>query len=504
MTGPARRFLGLTGHGDLVVEPGRPLLIGRGAAADLVIADSAVSRAHAEIQVVPDGVRARDLGSANGTFLNGAPITEAIVRPGDTLTIGRPAFRLDSTEPPPTEEPAWRPMPAGAATISDPVTLQRLLALARTLSGRIESDRLIADVADLAFEVVPADRVALLLVRGPDRALVPVQSRSRVGEASAVQVPRAIAGRAVVERRPLLVENALDEAAFHSGSVVAARVRSAVAAPLLSDEHTVIGVLYADRIVRPDSFTDVEAGTLQAFAGLAAVSLAKVELAEALQRQAATRRNLERFLAPDVAATIAAAGAPLMAGGERRTVTVLFNDIRGFTPLAEGLSPEAVADLLTEFFSTMGEIVFAHGGTLDKYLGDGLMAVWGAPLDVADDAGRALEAARAMQAGVEALNAVWRSRGQPTIGIGIGLARGAVFAGRVGNDRRLDYTVLGDAVNLAARLCEAAAAGEILLTSQVRDRLADTSALAPRPGLEFRGRSGAVEVWGQDPGSGER
>lgn len=500
MTDPPTRLEGLTGHGDLLVAPGRPMLVGRGAAADLVVADPAVSRHHAEIQVTAEGLRVRDLGSANGCFLNGAPIVEAILRPGDILTIGRPAFRLvgatsgtpDQELPPST---SWRGVPADASAIRDPDALQRLVALARTLSGRFDVDRLTADIADLAFEVVPAERVALLLLQGPGQDLVPVQSRSRVGEASAVQVPRAIARRALEQRRPVVTEDALDDSRLQSGSVVAARVRGAIAAPLLADDEHVIGVLYADRIASPVPFTDAEANLLLAFAGLAAVSLAKLELAATVQRQADTRRNLERFFAPEVAAQIAAAGEPLGAGGERRTVTVLFNDLRGFTGLAESLAPEQVAAILTEYFTAMAAVVFAHGGTLDKFVGDGLLAVWGAPLGVPDDAGSALRAARAMREALAGLNRAWATRSQPVLEAGMGLARGEVFAGRLGSDHRLEYTVIGDAVNVAARLCDRAGAGEILLTREVRDRLADQTGLSPRPGPPLRGRAGEVEVW---------
>jgi len=499
VTGPPARLEGLTGHGDLLVAPGRPMLVGRGAAADLVVADPAVSRHHAEIQVTPDGLRVRDLGSANGCFMNGAPIVEAVLRPGDVLTLGRPAFRLVPPAGPADEElPAstsWRGVSADPAAIRDPDALQRLVALARTLSGRFDLARLTADVVDLAFEVVPADRVALLLRRGPGEDLVPVESRSRVGEASAVQVPRAIARRAVDQRRPVVTEDALDDSLLRSGSVVAARVRGAIAAPLLADDETVIGVLYADRITSPVPFADAEASLLLAFAGLAAVSLAKLELADTVQRQAETRRNLERFFSPEVAAQIAAAGGPLGAGGERRTVTVLFNDLRGFTRLAESLAPERVAAILTEYFTAMAEVVFARGGTLDKFVGDGLLAVWGAPLEVPDDAGRAVAAAREMRDALARLNQAWAARGQPVLEAGMGLARGVVFAGRLGSDHRLEYTVIGDAVNVAARLCEQAGPGEILLTREVRDRLAGPDGLAAGTGHELRGREGAVEVW---------
>lgn len=492
------RLEALTGQPDLTVPPGRPWLVGRGASADFLLGDPSVSRHHAEMQAGPDGLRVRDLGSANGTLLNGVPITEAVLRPGDVLTLGRPSFRVarpgaGAPEATPSDG-EWRTV-AEPAPVADPGTLQRLLALARTLSGTFEETALTAAVADLAFDVVAADRVALLLREAPLGELIPCQSRSRVGEASALQVPRVIADRAVRDGRPVITQSAMDDEALRSGSVVAARVRSAVAAPLLADADQVVGVLYADRLVSTVPFGDDEAGTLLAVAGLAAVSIAKLRLAEAHRRQEETRRNLERFLAPEVARTIAAAGVPLGAGGERRTVTVLFSDIRGFTGLAEALPPERVAGILTEYFTRMAAIIFEHGGTLDKFLGDGLLAVWGAPLARDDDAPRALAAARAMRQAVAELNADWARAGHPVLGVGIGMARGEVFAGRIGSDHRLDYTVIGDAVNLAARLCEEAPAGGILLADAVHRQLPDTTGLAEEPAVAVRGRSGAVRVW---------
>lgn len=496
-----RRLEGLTGHGDLLVRPGRPQLIGRGLAADLVIADPAVSRTHAEIEATGDSLRVRDLGSANGTMVNGAPIEEALLQPGDVLTLGRPAFRLVPDAGLPAEPvigaPAeWRSPVSLPQRIEQPEALRRLLDLARRLSGEIELGRLWADIVDLTFEVVAADRAVLLVPRGPSATLVPVESRNRVGEAREVQVPQAIAGRAAVTRRPVLTDNAQDDAALRSGSVVAARVRSALAVPLLSDEDRLVGVLYADRIAQLEPFSDGDAGAALAFAGLAAVSLARLEYAESAQRQRDTQRNLERFFAPDVAATIAGAGAPLMAGGERRVVTVLFSDIRGFTALAEALPPEEVAGLLNEYFTAMADVVFSHAGTLDKFLGDGLLAVWGAPMDTPDASTRALAAAVAMRNTLAELNAGWAALGKPTLGVGFGMARGDVFAGRIGSDHRLDYTVIGDVVNLASRLCQQAPAGEILLTAAVRDHLEAPGTLSRRPEIAVRGRAGPVEVWG--------
>ncbi|MDZ4673770.1 MAG: adenylate/guanylate cyclase domain-containing protein [Gemmatimonadota bacterium] len=499
MTGQPLHLEGLTGHGDLLVPGGRPWLVGRGPSADLIIADSAVSRHHAEVEATTEGLRARDLGSANGTFINGARIAEGYLRPGDTLTLGRPAFRLTgpgpagaSAEP---DAPRWRTAAVPGGVPDHPDLLKQLLTLARTLSGTFDLEQLCRDIVERMFEVVPADRVALLVVRGPDGALVPVQSRNRIGEDSSVQVPRAIAGRAAASRQAVITASALDDETLRSGSVEASRVRSAIAAPLLADDEQVVGVLYADRIARLEPFSDADAQAVMAFAGLAAVSLAKLELLDAARRREETQRNLERFFAPDVAATIGAATGSLTAGGERRVVTVLFSDIRDFTPLAESLPPEAVAGLLNEYFTVMAELVFSHGGTLDKFLGDGLMAVWGAPLESPDACARAIDAARAMRQAVAELNRAWAARGHPVLGVGYGLARGEAFAGRIGSDHRLDYTVIGDVVNVAARLCKVAQADQILLTEAVRLELPGSASLERHGGSSVRGRAGAIEVW---------
>jgi adenylate cyclase len=495
---PARRLEGLTGHGDLAIPSGRPLLIGRASSVDLSIPDPAVSRIHAEVESMPAGLRARDLGSVNGTFVNGALIVEALLQPGDVLTIGRPAFRLlaGSGVPGDAPSPPVRTVVPSGVPSDQPAVLRQLLAVAQSLSGCVDVPRLCAEIVERTFEVVTADRTALLVPRGPEGTLVPVASRNRIGEASAVQVPRAIAGRAATSGRVVLTESALDDAALQSGSVVAHRVRSAIAVPLLAGPDRVVGVLYADRIAQLQPFTDADAQAALAFAGLAAISLARQETIDSLQRQGEAQRNLERFFAPDVAAAIAAAGGPLAAGGERRTVTVLFSDIRGFTPLAEAMAPDGVAELLTEYFSAMADAGFAHGGTLDKFLGDGLLAVWGAPLDAPGGSSRALAAALAMRQEVAALNRAWTTAGRPPLGVGFGLARGEVFAGRIGSAHRLDYTVIGDVVNVAARLCKAAAADEVLLTGAVRDDLTAPAELTRRPDLAVRGRTGPVEVWG--------
>src|SRR6185312_6729128 len=207
--------------------------------------------------------------------------------------------------------------------------------------------------------------------------------------------------------------------------------------------------------------------------------------------------------APNVAADIAQRGEAIRQGGERRPTTVLFSDIRGFTAIAEGMGPDAIAQFLSEYFSEMVEVIFEHGGTLDKFIGDAIMALWGAPIAHADDPDRALRAAVAMQRGVARLNEQWALAGRPEIGVGIGINYGEVFAGNIGSHRRLEYTVIGDAVNVAHRLCAEAGPGEILVSEALCQVVKDHADYEYLPAMALRGRTRSVQVYKVKGVSGE-
>jgi len=234
-----------------------------------------------------------------------------------------------------------------------------------------------------------------------------------------------------------------------------------------------------------------------ALAGIGAVALENLKFAERSRQEALIRGNFERFFAPHLAARIASAPGALRRGGERRRVAVLFSDIRGFTALAARLTPDATASLLSEYFSEMAECVFTHGGTLDKFIGDAVMAQWGAPLSApgGDDADRALEAGQAMLAAVARLNQRWAAQGRPGLEVGLGINYGEVFAGYLGSERRLEYTIIGDVVNTASRLCEAAQGGELLVTPQLKQALTRSHRLTPHAALWLPGRDRTIPVF---------
>jgi adenylate cyclase len=511
------------------LRTGITLVVGRGMGSDIPLQDPTISRRHAELTRTPEGLSVRDLGSSNGTFVNGTRVKSATLAPGDTVLFGNVPFRVEliatgeyrAIEGPPSVAPTGativrqRPVRESAGLLSGALAggtivsgasshanglelTQRKLALLLEVSkalSRVESiDVLLEQIAGYVFQIMDVDRVAILLCEN-DGELVPHIARDRQGSDAGRAVPRSIAGRVVSEKIAVVSDNAPEDQRFGGASIVMQSVRSAMCAPLIGMEDSVQGVLYVDNLTTTHRFDDEDLEFLVAFSGIAAVAIENGRYVARIRHEELARSNFERFFAPALAARIASAPDALRHGGEKRRVAILFSDIRGFTTLSETMPPEEVAALLSEYFTVMVECVFRHGGTLDKFIGDAIMAQWGAPVAAEDDAERALAAARDMLEALDRLNARWRSAGKPELRVGIGLNMGEVFAGYVGSERRLEYTILGDAVNVASRICAAAAGGEVLMTEGMVDSLRERPVLAERAPLGLKGKSKAVSVY---------
>jgi adenylate cyclase len=263
----------------------------------------------------------------------------------------------------------------------------------------------------------------------------------------------------------------------------------------MAGAEQVLGILYVDNLTATNSFSDEDLQFLIAFGGVAAIAIKNSRFADQIQRQAMVRSNFERYFAPNVAAEIAAQQGTVKLGGDKRPVTILFSDIRGFTTMSEHMLPDAIAGLLSDYFTEMVDVIFSHGGTLDKFIGDAIMALWGAPIPHADDPDRAVQAAIQMQKAIHTLNVKFKEDGRPTISVGIGINYGETFAGNIGSHLRLEYTVIGDAVNVASRLCSNAAGGDILISDSLYQVLKEKPEVEARDPLTVKNRAQAVKVW---------
>jgi class 3 adenylate cyclase/acid stress-induced BolA-like protein IbaG/YrbA len=219
------------------------------------------------------------------------------------------------------------------------------------------------------------------------------------------------------------------------------------------------------------------------------------EMAQGLKERERLRGTLGRYVSGDVAERILSEDDDLSLRGEVRHVAVAFLDVRGFTTISEKLTPTEVVALLNEYFDVVVDRVAAHGGTVNKFIGDAAMCIWGAPKHSARPERSAVLCALEIQARAKKLSAERTKRGLTTVGFGIGINAGEAVAGNLGAAKRLEYTVIGDAVNLAQRLESQARAGEVLVSQPVYDKVAPEVDAAPRDPVKLKGKSKPVPLW---------
>ncbi len=524
---------------------GHPVSIGRAQSSDVVLPDSNISRLHAKMQFLPSGHwTIEDNNSANGVLVNNAYIQSHTLKNGDVIAIGDFTLRFEvldtqdvratgRTDLPgrltlvmsrkevevalrqagaaPTPWAAAQERPEGERRKNADERRQaeqehmrslehenRLLTLlyqvSRALSELATVDEVVERVLELVLQIEGAERgYAMLLSEKGD--LQPAVIRYRE-EHDVEGAPQMILSHSIIRHvldggDPLLVQDArADERFVASESLVLSGMQSAMCAPLRAQER-IFGLLYVDNLSKRGMFTQEDLNVFSVIASQAGLAIDHVRARKEVAQQIIHRSALERFLSPGIAKKVAAEAAELKVGGENQKVTVLFADIRGFTAMAESMQPEAVVELLNQFFQSMSEVVFGHGGTLDKYLGDGLMALFGAPFTGKQDALQAVRAAIEMQTNLQELN---RTTGHELC-IGIGINTGPAIVGFMGTSRRLDYTALGDTVNTASRLTAAAEPGQILIAAATQEEIPGDVPVRAIPPVRLKGKAAPLRVF---------
>jgi adenylate cyclase len=337
------------------------------------------------------------------------------------------------------------------------------------LSSRLALDEISEQVMNLAFRIEGVERGFMMLFDENGEVARQSEVRYRQPITNGTTQPHIILSRAILERirqeqKPILVTDAdTDERFTGSESMRIAGLRSAMCAPLLG-RGKLFGVLYVDNLARPHAFTQDEWNVFALLATQAGAAIDTLTAHEQIAQQVTQRTALERFLAPEVVEMVAKNPQDVRLGGTNQKVSVLFADIRDFTTLSETMKPEKVVEILNHYFTHFTEIIFDHGGTLDKFLGDGVMAVFGAPVSKGNDAENSVRAAQAIQRLVAELNRDAAAREWPEIRVGVGVNTGIVTAGNIGSPKRIDYTVIGDTVNTASRLMASASSGKIIIS----------------------------------------
>ncbi|RKX99456.1 MAG: hypothetical protein DRP54_07220 [Spirochaetes bacterium] len=290
----------------------------------------------------------------------------------------------------------------------------------------------------------------------------------------------------IKNKNPILVENILENITDEEKELLG-KLEAEVLWPLISKD-ALIGILVLSSRINKQPFNEDVFESIKLLANQMVMAVENTKLHN-------LRHAFTRYISHQLASEILSNLDQIKLGGEKRNVAVLFADIRDFTSMAEKMSPEEVVNLLNTYLTEMTEIVFKYEGTLDKYIGDCVMAVFGAPVSHYNDTERAVVAAIEMQKFIAKLNAKREAEGLPAVGIGIGINCGEAIAGNMGSVDRMDYTVIGDTVNTAARLEEIAKAGQILVTRNVYDEvryLVDANIVGT---IRVKGKEKPIEVY---------
>jgi len=357
--------------------------------------------------------------------------------------------------------------------------------LTRDIADETDTEALLKKILDTIFRFIPAERGVIFLYIDGKR--VPLVQHRTDGRKDRITVSETIINKVVEDQKAVLTHDAaMDFAASKGKSMILNQIQSAIVAPMSHNEQ-LLGVLWLDS----KSLAQFQPKDLEMIGAVANQAAMFIEI-NLLSQQ---RAKLSRMMSPNVAERIIEGGVDIQPGGQRTEVSVFNSDIRGFTRMSEHTPAEELVEMLNAYFEEMVTSIFKHQGTLDKFMGDGIMALWGAPVSNPDDPERAVACALEQVEVLGRFNRARLDKDKPALGVGFGIHTGDVVAGYIGSKETLSYTVIGDVANISARICAKALAGQILVSSQTRDKLGAKFELEELAPIRIRGKDTPVAIW---------
>lgn len=508
--------------------------LGRHPDNNIQILDRIISKEHCQIIKTPDNrFLLKDLGSLNGTFIRQDRISEHVLRNGDEINLGstRLVFQDEERESQALDRVT---IAAGMAEshirqridadadvdfhpekdITDEQQLRRdyerlriTHELGQVIGNELDLDRLLQKILDTAFEILSADRGVILLMNEENRPVPRVAKTRSGGQTDQIVLSNSIVSEVLQRKQAVLTSDAMIDSRFSGAqSIIMQGIRSTMCVPLLHGSE-LLGIMHLDSHLATGAFSEKNLQVFTGIANQAAMAIQNARLARKIQLEAKTRAQFERFFSPGMVDMMVDGNLSLDGVGEMREVTILFADIRGFTSMTENADAHDIVALLNAYFEVMVEVLFRFEGTLDKYVGDEIMALFGVPLQQDNAAELALECAVELQQALVEFNAPRIAQNLSPIEVGIGVNTGMCVWGAIGSSKTVQYTVIGDAVNSASRLCSLAKGGEIICSQDTYERVSSRIEAIPLPPARVKGKQeeigiyrvvGVTEAWARD------
>ena len=499
-----------------VVPVTRNLLAGRSPDCSLEVPDPNASRKHTQILYDGTSISAADNGSSNGTYVNDVRISGAVaLRHGDVVRLGETKLRIQHTSrngnPSASSIFSIKDVDADLSNsivmsvnelsrrqLSPDQLSSRLNAVMRVAKALVNIDQqevVYREILDALFDVFPQAERGFLMKGAEVEKLEPkaIKHRGRQDE-GVLAVSKSICRKAVESKSAFLFndQNAGD---FDQGmSIVSLRIRSAMTVPLMI-EDAVLGLMQIDTDDPAHAFTAEDLELAVTVSQIAATALMNADRLESLTRETATRNNLMRFLPGPLAEQVLSGNLDIALGGRTYHGTILFSDIIGFTRLSESMPPTEIVSMMNEYFARMVPCIEREGGSVDKFIGDAIMAFWGIPFDKGEAASSAVQAALHMQNALLGFNSLQAKDGLPILQTGIGLNSGMTVAGNIGVAQRSEYTLLGDAVNTASRIEHAAGKSQVLISGATLGELKGGGHGIAMPPLKAKNKAEPLQVF---------
>jgi adenylate cyclase len=495
--------------------------IGRHPDNTIQILDRIISKEHAQIQRAADGrYLLRDLRSLNGTFLRGERVADHYLTDGDEFTMG--STRIVFVDKPKIDDALGRVTIAPGLTeshirgriqantgdfmperqIADDKNLRRDYErlrigheLARAVGSELDLDKLLPKILDKAFELVGADRGVILLQ--DDRGeLQPRYVKTRSGKSDPnIVLSKTVMAEVQNNKAAVLSSDATMDARFSGAhSIIMQGIRSTMTLPLLHSGD-LLGIMHLDSLFTSNAFTEKDLQICTGMAAQAAISIQNARLANRIEKEAQTRAQISRLIPPSVVEQVVQGKLTIEKGGRLNEITMLFSDIRGFTTMSDGRPAQEVVNTLNEYFEVMVDVLFKYSGTLDKFVGDEIIGLFGAPIAIDDAPYKAVSCALAMLQALEEFNRTRASENLAAIRIGIGINTGNVITGAIGSTRALQYTAIGDAMNVASRLVNVAGSGEIIISEDTYRHIAGRIDATQLPPVKVKGKADELKVY---------
>lgn len=366
--------------------------------------------------------------------------------------------------------------------------------LTRDIGLERDLDQLLEKILLALFKFVNADR-GVILLKEDDGSLQPRAARRRDGSETPIQVSSTILNHVIKEKAAVLTHDAsMDFAASKGKSMILNRISSAIVVPLLHEKE-VLGALWLDSESLAQ-FQQKDLEIITAVGNQAAMFIENIRLGKKIEQEIINRERFSRLLSPNIAEQVLSGKLEVKKGGQLLPEATIFNsDIRGFTRMSEGTSPEMMIEMLNEYFEHMVDTIFKYEGTLDKFMGDGIMAIWGAPVTRSDDAIRSVASSLEQMETLAKFNRRRMDHNQPALAIGIGIHTGPVVAGYVGSSKALSYTVIGDTANTSARLCGIALSGQIIVSESTLRKLGGRFEFEELPPAALKGKEKPLPIF---------